>query len=229
MLGSKTTSQQDLVRATDEAVGEGHMDIAWRYGNLPAIKTAEVGGGRERRAPERAAGGAAATDPFCGTFDISKSISRNGGNIVADNVNTVHTVDLTAAAAMWPSNASPDGDPETNGGVLTMYAELYNRIEQVIRNHAVAVPASGGPPSGSSGNKVQPVRSVLRIALHSLGSPSWPIADGGSNGAARHSLLRFLQRLRGLVRKSYAVVMIAAPGRLIPESASVTPFSPFRF
>ncbi|XP_065846056.1 elongator complex protein 4-like [Oscarella lobularis] len=58
-------------------------------------------------------------------------------------------------------------------------------------------------------------RNVLRIGIHSLGSPLW------SDMTNKISILRFLYRLRGLVRSSYAVALVTIPTHLFRDEAFV--------
>lgn len=61
-------------------------------------------------------------------------------------------------------------------------------------------------------------RNVLRIALHSLGSPLWLEGGGGTDATpTSHSptLPQFLHSLRALLRRAYAVAMVTIPTYLM--------------
>lgn len=62
-------------------------------------------------------------------------------------------------------------------------------------------------------------RNVLRVTLHSLGSPLW-LDDPGSPDPAPF-LSRFLHSLRALLRRAYAVAVITMPTHLMPDAGYV--------
>jgi elongator complex protein 4 len=90
----------------------------------------------------------------------------------------------------------------------------YNQLLQNIQSHI----ESGGFETGVVSEK----RNILRIAIHSLGSPLW-----GENGGITPSddynpaLLRFLLGLRALMRSAYAACVITIPTHLFCDEVYV--------
>ncbi|XP_048242263.1 elongator complex protein 4-like [Haliotis rufescens] len=66
-------------------------------------------------------------------------------------------------------------------------------------------------------------RRILRIAIHSLGSPLWGESGGvGSDGvSADPSLPRFLYALRSMLRTAYACCLITVPSHLFQDPGFV--------
>jgi len=63
-------------------------------------------------------------------------------------------------------------------------------------------------------------RNILRIGVHSLGSPMWK-ENGGMSGdgySHDHSLPRFLYTLRALVRTAFAVCLVTIPTHLMHDT-----------
>jgi elongator complex protein 4 len=85
-----------------------------------------------------------------------------------------------------------------------LYAKLEESIKQAIEAGQF-----------STSTSVQE-RNVLRIVIHSLGSPLWGMDDD-----QLHSLAKFLFRLKGYLRSAYAVAMVTLPTHLIQDSAIV--------
>ncbi|KAI9146322.1 Elongator complex protein 4 [Paraphysoderma sedebokerense] len=81
------------------------------------------------------------------------------------------------------------------------YDLLYNRLEKLIDEGGFSA-TSPVPPGG--------VRNALRIGIHALASPFW-------QASSNHSLFKFLHRLRGLLRFSYACCTITVPTHLFSK------------
>ncbi|KAK3102708.1 hypothetical protein FSP39_013327 [Pinctada imbricata] len=65
-------------------------------------------------------------------------------------------------------------------------------------------------------------RNILRIAIHSLGSPQWGENAGYTDkGDIDHSLPRFLYALRALLRAAFGVCMITIPTHLFENKAFI--------
>lgn len=90
----------------------------------------------------------------------------------------------------------------------------YNQLLQNIQSHI----ESGGFETGVVSEK----RNILRIAIHSLGSPLW-----GENGGItptddyNPALLRFLLGLRALMRSAYAACVITIPTHLFCDEVYI--------
>lgn len=85
------------------------------------------------------------------------------------------------------------------------YAMLLNRIKQKIQDGKFSTTTQ------------QEKRNILRIGIHSLGSPQW-----GENGEENDfSLPRFLYGCRTLLRSAFAVMMITVPSHLFHNAAYV--------
>uniref|UniRef100_A0A2C9M3A1 Elongator complex protein 4 n=1 Tax=Biomphalaria glabrata TaxID=6526 RepID=A0A2C9M3A1_BIOGL len=62
-------------------------------------------------------------------------------------------------------------------------------------------------------------RNILRIGIHSIGSPLWGEMGGlKSHGTPDPSLSLFLIALRGVLRSAFAVAMLTLPGHLFHVS-----------
>lgn len=65
-------------------------------------------------------------------------------------------------------------------------------------------------------------RSILRISLHSLGSPFWlPDGHGLFGGQQNRDLDMFVFCLRALIRSAFAVALISIPTHLYDEVSGV--------
>ncbi|KAI7814363.1 elongator complex protein 4 [Triplophysa rosa] len=89
------------------------------------------------------------------------------------------------------------------------YHALLQSIRSVIRKEGF----DGSTPQSK-------VRNVLRLGLHSLGSPLW--GDDlccTDNPAHCHSLTTFLYALRGLLRTSLSVAVVTVPSHLMQNKS----------
>ncbi|XP_049574388.1 elongator complex protein 4 [Syngnathus scovelli] len=103
----------------------------------------------------------------------------------------------------------PSQPSATHSPVLEPYAALLKSIEEVISREGFSVAA----PMTQS-------RNILRIGLHSLGSPLWGddlcFQDKPKHS---HALTTFLYGLRALLRSSLAVAVVTVPSHLIQNSS----------
>lgn len=88
------------------------------------------------------------------------------------------------------------------------HQKLLRRIESQIRD-------GGYHLTDSVQSKQTPERTILRIALHSLGSPLWWDENSSEGIDTLTSLCRFLHALRGLLRNSLAVAVVTMPTHLL--------------
>jgi elongator complex protein 4 len=93
-----------------------------------------------------------------------------------------------------------------------LYRSLKTQIQSKIKGGNFSVDSQNSPQQ----------RNVLRIALHSLGSPLW--LDEGSSESPRSlppppspTLPQFLHSLRGLLRRAYAVALVTVPTHLMQD------------
>lgn len=84
------------------------------------------------------------------------------------------------------------------------YAEVLCSIHQTITN--------GNFGTGTPHQQ----RNILRIALHSLGSPQWGY---NMKTADIPSLCRFMYALRALMRTAYAVCMVTVPAHIFQDTS----------
>jgi elongator complex protein 4 len=90
------------------------------------------------------------------------------------------------------------------------YDELLRTIQKKIESE------------GFSTSFITEKRNILRIALHSIGSPLWG-ENGGLTSSDRYdpALLRFLLALRAVLRSAYATCVITVPSHLFCDKAFV--------
>ncbi|KAG1446073.1 hypothetical protein G6F56_009694 [Rhizopus delemar] len=81
------------------------------------------------------------------------------------------------------------------------YKTLIDQVRKVVLegNFSSAVPVAPGTP-----------RNALRLAIHSIASPSW-------QSQSPHDLYKFFHALRGLLRFSFGTAMITIPAHLYDE------------
>ncbi|GAA5837571.1 hypothetical protein JCM3766R1_006849 [Sporobolomyces carnicolor] len=124
---------------------------------------------------------------YCSTFDLTTTRPLSA----ADRAR-LHPVDVDELAGLSGSG---------NG----LYDQLYQKLETFISQRGYLQSESPSSP-----------RKALRIAISSLGSPSW-----GPTSPA--SLYTFLHRLRALLRRSNASSMTTFPTYLYPSTSSSAP------
>ncbi|ELU10947.1 hypothetical protein CAPTEDRAFT_172856 [Capitella teleta] len=88
------------------------------------------------------------------------------------------------------------------------YSKLLESIHTCIKDHSFGVTTT------------QTERNILRIGLHSLGSPQWN-EEGWLNEPNDPSLFRFLYCLRSLLRNSFAACLLTIPTHLYEDSGFV--------
>merc|ERR1712227_569383 len=95
-----------------------------------------------------------------------------------------------------------NSDSNQNCMLEASYANLLESINDVIETGEF----------GTSGTPQQ--RNILRVAVHSLGSPMW--GDSSSDNYITY-LCRFLYTLRSIVRTAYAVCLVTIPSHLMQD------------
>ncbi|XP_057695790.1 elongator complex protein 4 isoform X1 [Corythoichthys intestinalis] len=99
----------------------------------------------------------------------------------------------------------PSHSSATHSSMLGSYSALLKSIEEVIRRDGFSVATT-----------MTKSRNILRIGLHSLGSPLW---DDDlccqDNPKHSHALTTFLYGLRALMRSSLSVAVVTVPSHLI--------------
>ncbi|XP_077569714.1 elongator complex protein 4 isoform X1 [Stigmatopora nigra] len=103
----------------------------------------------------------------------------------------------------------PSSSSATHSSMLGSYSALLKSIEDVIRKEGYNVAAT-----------TTKSRNILRIGLHSLGSPLW--GDDlciQENPKHSHALTTFLYGLRALLRSSLSVAVVTVPAHLIQSSS----------
>jgi len=146
----------------------------------------EVGGQSQRHKHAPSARGFGAGD-FAHWFDVSKVLPEEKLQALKCT-----TVDLRA-------DFDDDGVDEAEKN-LPLYEELYQQVA-----------AAAAPFAVNAARRGTERRSILRIVVQSMGSPYWT-----STSPRWLSLIRFMQRIRSLLRNSYAVCLISVPGALLP-------------
>lgn len=160
----------------------------------------------------------------------SKVVSELGSGAAAGYC---HPFDLSKQAGDVPAGMVEaidcrDHGPAVGAGAGSDDAEsAYERLFSTIAVAAAPYAASAAPPAGGR-------RAVLRIVIHCIGSPYWESSDG------HRSMLQFLARLRGLLRTTYAVLILNCSALslycvmvcavvFIPAGDSNSPLSSVRF
>uniref|UniRef100_A0A1B6EFV3 Elongator complex protein 4 n=1 Tax=Clastoptera arizonana TaxID=38151 RepID=A0A1B6EFV3_9HEMI len=95
---------------------------------------------------------------------------------------------LNREIACWPHDRESNEDP---------YHSVLQQLQYWIIQH-------GHSTEG------QARKTVLRVAIHSLGSPLWPDADS--------KLPRFFYCLKAIMRSAYAACVVTIPSRLLQKS-----------
>ncbi|XP_019751409.1 elongator complex protein 4 [Hippocampus comes] len=156
------------------------------HGNLDAMKIAW----RYQNLP-KVQSGLASSSRFGHYYDVSKTMEPE--------------IRQAAKCHHFYLPEHPRQSSATRSPVLDSYAALLKSIEEVIRREGFSVAA----PLTKS-------RNILRIGLHSLGSPLW--GDDlccQDNPKHSHALTTFLYGLRALLRSSLSVAVVTVPSHLI--------------
>ncbi|GAA5892833.1 uncharacterized protein JCM6883_007489 [Sporobolomyces salmoneus] len=121
---------------------------------------------------------------YCSTFDLTTT-----RQLSASDRSRLHLIDI-------------DEIQDTAGSPNEFYNNLYQKLETFVSENGYLQSTTPSSP-----------RKALRIAISSLGSPSW-----GSSSPS--SLYTFLHRLRSLLRRSHASSTTTFPSYLYPSTSS---------
>lgn len=172
------------------------MKIAWRYSHLKRFETG-VKAKPASPVPQQQQTANAASDqsqkladepkPYCSQFDLTKRVPPT----VLEQANT--------EIMQWDMVA--DGEDEHQDD----YKRLINKVRGVVLdgNFSSAVPVAPSTP-----------RNALRVAIHSLASPSW-------QSKSAYDLYKFFHALRGLLRFSFGTAVVTVPAYLYDEVPNV--------
>ncbi|KAI8896504.1 Elongator complex protein 4 [Globomyces pollinis-pini] len=130
---------------------------------------------------------------YCHTFDLTKKIDTS----------------LLATASAFLVDGTVLDDYKDNKGSESHYVKLLSILKSQIEN----------PQYSASLENPGLTRKVLRIAIHSIGSPHW-------NSASPEDLYRFIYSLKALLRNTYAVAVITLPAYLYDDFYS-GPHNPY--
>lgn len=152
----QTVTTADTTTSTT-AKDKEQMEISWRYANVPKVQS-ELGGGANGSGGAKAGGGGAgaAVGQFCHRFDLQKTFGDAGANAAIKDANSIDLRD----ACDDPACQDPAAEDGTK--MLPPYDVLYKRIAAAVQpfhTAAAVLPATR--------------RNVLRVGIHSLGSPVW--------------------------------------------------------
>ncbi|KAI7904975.1 Elongator complex protein 4 [Cokeromyces recurvatus] len=164
------------------------LKIAWRYSHLKRFETtvkakpASPTSSPVTKSSDQAEKTGDEPKPYCSQFDLTKRIPST----VLDEANT---------HIMHWGNDIEETDNQDD------YKCLLNEIQKVVLkgNFSSAIPVAPGTP-----------RHALRVAIHSLASPSW-------RSKSPHDLYKFCHALRGLLRFSFGTAIITVPAYLYDE------------
>ncbi|KAI8059135.1 Elongator complex protein 4 [Gongronella butleri] len=179
---------------TKSSADNDRMKIAWRYAHLkkfdttvkqappsPAPSATPSTGDASKDAKEQPA-------PYCSMFDLTKRIPET----------VLQEASVTMIDPSIDTGGNGDGDDDND---VDEYHDLLKRLRKVVLDgqFSSAVPV----PPGTT-------RQALRIAIHSLASPSW-------QSKTPHDLCKFFQTLRGLLRFSFGAAVVTLPAYLYDE------------
>ncbi|KAJ3153162.1 Elongator subunit elp4 [Geranomyces variabilis] len=120
--------------------------------------------------------------PFCNLFDLTKRITAAQLNAAGPRM---ALLDVSSVAADAEVNNVPD--------TASAYDTLIKSINDLIDHYGFRIRPGAPPPP-----------TVLRIAIHGLGSPTW-------GPATPQRLASFTHSLRAALRTSYATAVIIIP------------------
>ncbi|KAI8099970.1 Elongator complex protein 4 [Halteromyces radiatus] len=181
----------DLGNKTSNTGESDRMKIAWRYSHLKkfetSVKATPVPTPRPVTkdtvsTPTTSADKSKDPPPYCSLFDLTKRIPET-------------ILEQASLSLIDPSSENNDDD------TVDQYGDLIQKIRKVILdgNFSSAIPV----PPGTQ-------RNALRIAIHSLASPSW-------QSKSSHDLFKFFHALRGLLRFSFGAAIVTIPAYLYEE------------
>ncbi|GAA5815801.1 hypothetical protein MFLAVUS_009316 [Mucor flavus] len=186
LMWLSTSDRDDDDDSGKKADVEGdRMKIAWRYSHL---KRFESGIKSKPASPVPAAPVVKQTDQEQTPVDEPKPYCSQFD--LTKRVPTEVLDEASTEIIQWHDNA------EAND-----YEDLLSGIRKVILNgnFSSAIPVAPGTP-----------RNALRVAIHSLASPSW-------QSKSPHDLFKFCHALRGLLRFSFGTAVITVPAYLYDE------------
>ncbi|KAI8329340.1 Elongator complex protein 4 [Chlamydoabsidia padenii] len=186
-LASSDADMDDDDNTTTGKTTSGESDrmkIAWRYSHLKKFETSV--GPKSVPAPVITKDGSSNTTsndppPYCSLFDLTKRIPES-------------ILEEASLSLIDPSLEMDDDNKD-------QYDDLLQKIRKVIvdGNFSSAIPVSPGTQ-----------RNALRIAIHSLASPSW-------QSKSSHDLFKFFHALRGLLRFSFGAAIVTIPAYLYDD------------
>ncbi|KAI8050134.1 Elongator complex protein 4 [Gilbertella persicaria] len=180
----------DKVKNARTDAESDRMKIAWRYSHL---KRFETGVKPKQPSPitsvtkdQKQTDNAQEPKPYCSQFDLTKRIPAN-------ILEEAHTEIM-----QWTHELDEKDDHDD-------YSILLDKIRQVVLNgnFSSAIPVAPGTP-----------RHALRVAIHSLASPSWQYKTP-------NDLYKFFHALRGLLRFSFGTAIVTIPAYLYDEVPNV--------
>ncbi|XP_034239962.1 elongator complex protein 4 [Thrips palmi] len=137
--------------------------------------------------------------------------SSNSGTQLGHNFDLTQTIspeDLDSCDfTLW--SGPEENDLPVGGFINPDYGFLLSRIQKHLLD-------------GQFGVQDEPSKhSILRLAIHSLGSPLWVNSSCGQSldATIKKDLPRFLLCLRSLLRESYALAMVTVPCHLFQDPA----------
>ncbi|KAJ3147247.1 Elongator subunit elp4 [Geranomyces michiganensis] len=156
------------------------MRIAWRYQGLPKFD-ASVGAMARRDGNSQ--------QPFCNLFDLTKRIT-------AAQLNAAGPRMALLDVSSWAIKAEAQSGDSSSQDPTSCYDTLIQSINDLIDHYGFRIRPGNSPPP-----------TVLRVAIHGLGSATW-------GPATPHRLASFMHSLRAALRTSYATAVV-----IIPHSA----------
>ncbi|CAO3648976.1 unnamed protein product [Cunninghamella blakesleeana] len=190
-------NDNDNTNTKDSSGDSDCMKIAWRYSHLRNLKLA-LNLNKYRSNPntpilpptvnkDTSKSNEKSDEPlpYCSLFDLTKRIPES---ILQD-------------ASLNLIDPSVNNNDNNNNNNNNDYNDLIQQLRDVIvnGNFSSAIPV----PAGTS-------RNALRIAIHSLASPSW-------QSKSIHDLYKFFHALRGLLRFSFGAAIVTIPAYLYDE------------
>ncbi|KAJ3088060.1 Elongator subunit elp4 [Quaeritorhiza haematococci] len=198
---------------------DDRMKIAWRYQSMPKFSSSLTSSGTSTSF-RKASGASDSKVPYCSVFDLTKHIEQD----VLEKAEQVGVLLLI--------------DPSRDENLGTAYGKVLELLQKKIEEGGF-----GNDKSASSGATTN--TSVLRIAIHAVGTPYWGPADQfvccfkitsliirryidrfWANVALTsitqiQILYRFLAKLRALVRNASACCFVTVPAHLYGDHYQV--------